>query len=315
MAVHADTLTVGLGIDAGGTQTRWALADAAGAQLAEGAGAGMTATALASAEGRNAFAQSIADLARQIGAQQHRPQRVLAGFTGLGADGAAALTAMLAEAFGLPAEKVMLSNDIEIAYRAIFRPAEGYLVYAGTGSIAAYIDEAGVFQRAGGRGSLLDDGGGGYWIAREAMRHVWRAEDERPGAWRDSPMARALLDAVGGPDWDFSRAFIYGKTRGEIGRLALHVAAAAGSDPAAMALLRAAGAELARLANALVARYGVRPVALGGRAVELHPAIAEAFHAALRDGVSAQVRTSAAHLAAASLAARAEQDHRKEELA
>ena len=34
----------GLGIDAGGTQTRWALADAAGAIVAEGAVDGMSAT-------------------------------------------------------------------------------------------------------------------------------------------------------------------------------------------------------------------------------------------------------------------------------
>jgi glucosamine kinase len=87
MAVHADTLTVGLGIDAGGTQTRWALADAAGAQLAEGAGAGMTATCTGQ-RGRPQRVRAIDCRPRApVGAQQHRPQRVLAGFTGLGADG------------------------------------------------------------------------------------------------------------------------------------------------------------------------------------------------------------------------------------
>jgi glucosamine kinase len=144
---------------------------------------------------------------------------------------------------------------MEIAYRASFAPGEGYLVYAGTGSIGAFIDAAGQFHRAGGRGVVLDDGGGGFWIAREALRHIWRLEDEMPGAWQASPMARAVFDYVGGADWADSRQFIYGQERGAVGKLALAVAATADQDPAAT-ILRAAGRELARLALALTKRFG-----------------------------------------------------------
>ncbi len=104
---------------------------------------------------------------------------------------------------------VTLSNDIELAYLASFAPGAGYLVYAGTGSIGAYIDADHVFHRAGGRGVLLDDGGGGFWIAREALRHIWRNEDEQPGCWRDSPLAQAVFEHIGGADWNLSRQFIY----------------------------------------------------------------------------------------------------------
>jgi hypothetical protein len=72
------------------------------------------------------------------------------------------------------AAAISMRNDVEIAYLDSFAPGEGYLVYAGTGSIAAWIDADGQFHRAGGRGVTLDDGGGGFWIAREAMRHIWR---------------------------------------------------------------------------------------------------------------------------------------------
>ena len=44
-------------------------------------------------------------------------------------------------------------TDIEVAYLDVFRPGEGYLVYAGTGSIAAFIDEHDQFHRVGGRGA------------------------------------------------------------------------------------------------------------------------------------------------------------------
>ena len=48
--VHAGS---GLGIDAGGTRTRWALAGADGAIVAEGEVAGLSALQMASSEGRD----------------------------------------------------------------------------------------------------------------------------------------------------------------------------------------------------------------------------------------------------------------------
>ncbi len=157
-------------------------------------------------------------------------------------------------------------------------------------------------HRAGGRGVVLDDGGGGFWIAREALRRVWRAEDEGPGRWRESPLAIALFEQVGGSDWGDSRDFIYGRDRGEMGRLALAVARAAGQDPAAREILVEAGRELARLALAMVRRHGPRPVALTGRAAQLHPLIAESMRASLPPDIRLELRESRGHHAAARLA-------------
>ena len=298
---------MGLGIDAGGTQTRWALAAPDGRLVAEGKEAGLSALQMGSAEGRGRVQATFAAIARAALAHG-RPHAVRAGLTGFGGDGEQ-LQHWLGALLGIAPAAVTLSNDIEIAYLASFAPGEGYLVYAGTGSIGAWIDAAGAFHRAGGRGVVLDDGGGGFWIAREALRHIWRNEDECPGRWQASPMARAVFDYVGGADWSFSRQFIYGQERGEVGKLALAVAASAESDPAAAAILQEAGRELARLARALISRFGPRPVALAGRAPELHPMIEAAMRAALpSDTVLAQTG-SAAHVAAARLAARAAPSH------
>lgn len=292
---------IGLGIDAGGTRTRWALAAPGGAILAEGAVDGLSALQLSSADGRAAIQATMADLAQQV-LQHAQPMRVRAGLTGYGGDGEP-IQRWLAELLGVSPRAVSLCNDIEIAYLAHFAPGEGYLVYAGTGSIGAYIDPAGAFHRAGGRGVVLDDGGGGFWIARAALRHIWRNEDEAPGRWQASPMARAVFDHVGGSDWACSRQFIYGRERGEIGMLALAVAASADHDPAAAAILQDAGRELARLANALTGRFGARPVALAGRASTLHPLIVTSMRAALADGTPFSHTHNAAHIAAARLAA------------
>jgi N-acetylglucosamine kinase-like BadF-type ATPase len=297
-------LNLGLGIDAGGTQTRWALAAPDGAIVAEGVAAGLSALQMGSAAGRDVVRATFAELAADV-LRHGMPEHAWAGLTGFGGD-SELLQRWLAELLHIEPHQIHLCSDMEIAYRASFKPGEGYLVYAGTGSIGAFIDDAGQFHRAGGRGVVLDDGGGGFWIAREALRHIWRNEDERPGCWQASPMAHAVFDYVGGSDWADSRQFIYGQERGAVGKLALAVAASAERDPAAAAILRSAGLELARLAQALIGRFGMRPVALSGRAAELHSLIPETLRAALPPGTVFTQTPGAAHYAAARMAAEPE---------
>lgn len=292
---------LGLGIDAGGTETRWALATVDGTIVASGTVDGLSALQMGSDAGRAALHATFAALSRAVLAVG-QPAHVHAGLTGFGGDGAL-LAQTLSTLLALRPSDVTLCNDIEIAYLDSFAPGEGYLVYAGTGSIAAWIDSGGVFHRAGGRGVLLDDGGGGYWIAREALRQIWRREDEAPGSWQQSAMAHAVFAQIGGSDWDCSRQFMYGQDRGAIGRLALAVAASAELDPLALDILQRAGQELARLALALISRHGPRPVVLAGRAAQLHPVIAAAMRAALPDSLMMEQKMARSHEAAARLAA------------
>ncbi|MBL8519477.1 MAG: ATPase [Betaproteobacteria bacterium] len=292
---------LGLGLDAGGTTTRWALSDAEGRIVAEGVAAGMTGLQLVNEHGRAALAAALNALGAEV-RKVGTPGAVCAGFTGLDQH-TDVMAGLIANALGIDAKAVALKSDIEITYHDLFQPGEGYVVYAGTGTVAAFIDADGQMQRAGGRGAIIDDAGGGFWIAREALKHIWRAEDQRPGAWRESPLARRVFEHIGSADWGATRAFFYGKERGEIGQLARAVAAAAGEDPVALRLLVDAGRELARLAHALTGRFGSRPVALCGRVLLLHPAIEQSFREAL-PGEDIRVRIAAAHHAAAHIAAR-----------
>lgn len=293
---------LGLGIDAGGTQTRWALASPSGELVAEGSVAGLSALQLATRGGQQVMRDTLASLAADVLAVG-RPTQVHAGLTGYGGV-EEPLSGLIRTPLGLGAEAVTIVTDIEVAYLDVFHPGEGYLVYAGTGSIAAFIDGQQQFHRVGGRGGLLDDGGSGFWIAREALRHIWRLEDEVPGGWRASPMAREVLEHVGGSDWAHTRQFIVTADRGEMGKLALAVAAAAGTDPQALRILDAAGRELGRLARILVQRFGPRPLALAGRVFQLHPVIEQACRAAVPGQQPLQVRVSRGHHAAARIAAR-----------
>ncbi len=299
---------VALGLDAGGTQTRWAVVAQDGAVLAGGELQGFSALQVHDASGRQTVAQVLDQLAQQVGSVVPPVRRVCAGVTGVGGTdepAADVLRGMLAPALGLDGDAVHVTSDIEVAYRDVFAPGAGYLVYAGTGSMAAYFDTTGTFHRAGGRGGVLDDAGGGYWIAREALRHIWRTEDERPGAWRESVMAQRVFEQLGGSDWPTTRRFVYGGERGAMGRLALAVAAAADADPLARQILHNAGTELARLGRALSTRFGPRPLALGGRAARLHPLVAQSLRAAMPEGTDLRVVDCHGHIAAARMAAAA----------
>jgi N-acetylglucosamine kinase-like BadF-type ATPase len=297
---------IGLGIDAGGTQTRWALASASGEILADGSTSGLTGLLIGSADGRDKLAKTLGDIAGAVLAVG-KPANVVAGMTGV-ESGNRDVAALIASPFGIEAEAVSLRGDMEIAYLDVFAPGEGYLVYAGTGSVAFYIDEIDARHRLGGYGGILDDGGSGFWIATQALRHLWRTEDERPGSVRESALAKEVFAVIGGTDWSDSRRFVYEggfeANRGKIGRLALAVAkAATEDDPAARRILTAAGNELARLALIFTNRFGPKPVALSGRVVELHPLIETTMRAAL-PSAKLDVRVSDAHHAAARIAAK-----------
>jgi glucosamine kinase len=302
MSMPNETRTLGLGIDAGGTQTRWALADSTGTLIADGHVDGLSALLLNSPDGRKRITATLEALVTAVRAHGV-PTQVYAGVTGLD-EADTTLAPMIANLLNLNVDAVKLSNDVEVAFLDVFAPGEGYLVYAGTGSIAAYIDTEHRFHRAGGRGVALDDGGGGFWIAREALRHIWRAEDESPGTWQQSPLAQQAFAHMGGDDWSFTRKFVYQNERGVIGKLALAVAAAAKDDPAARQILERAGKELARLANAMTRRFGTRKIVLSGRVAQLHPLIITAMREAMPTNTVFEVRVSDAHHAAARIAAK-----------
>ena len=299
--------TLALGLDAGGTATRWCLVDGHGTELERGVAPGFSATQLGTLEQPLLDAALAATAIEVTKVARGRPLRIaggLTGFDGSPLEAPGPLHAHIARAFGLPASSVRLMSDIELACRATFAPGHGILVMAGTGSIAAHLRAGGELERAGGRGSLLDDGGSGYWIAREALRAVWRREDSSPGAWQRSALAQALFAQLGGSTWARTREFVANAARGEFGALATAVAAAAQQgDADAQLILHRAGVELARLALALTSRCGAQPVALAGRVPALGERIAKALRESLAPGTPLTLVQPEAALAAAQYAA------------
>jgi N-acetylglucosamine kinase-like BadF-type ATPase len=294
-------MALGLGIDAGGTATRWRLVETSGQCVAQGSVEPLTGHLFSSAAEERAK-QIVAEMALVV-AKTGKPHGIIAGITGLTRDTPAEATmrTMFSKAFHLPEERIFVAEDMWIAYLAYFALGEGILVYSGTGSIGYYLSAAKEVIRVGGRGNLIDDGGSGFWITKEALKAVLRKEEESPGQGWSTTLGLCLAEAFGGTDWNLLRSFIYGGDRGKIGSIARAVGTAAGKgDPTALHILTEAGEELARLANCLIKRLGPRPVALVGGSARLHGIIAEAF----RRRLIAPVEFIASDLDAALTAAR-----------
>ncbi|BCB18121.1 BadF/BadG/BcrA/BcrD ATPase family protein [Bosea sp. ANAM02] len=269
---------LGLGIETGGTGSSWCLSASSGAIVARGEMEPMTGHVFTLAE-HERVAGIFARLASEI-AGIGRPEAIVAGITGLGPESAvtAVFSGILATAFGCSEDGILVVDDMWLGYRARFAPGEGIIVYSGTGAIGYHLNAEGEIIRAGGRGVLIDDGGSAAWIAAEALRRLLRREDEAPGSGWDSTLGHALAQALGGASWDAVRTYVYGGDRGSLGLLARAVAAGAeAGDATAIDIFTQAGEELARLALALRAHIGAKPVVLCGRAATLSPLIAQRF--------------------------------------
>jgi N-acetylglucosamine kinase-like BadF-type ATPase len=264
-----------LGLDVGGTASRWVACDASGAVLARGSVGGATAHVFNSAE-RARLAAVFAQLGEALKSAGLRADSLSAGLTGFGAAAAEDIANLVQAALGLPREAVLLMDDIILAYAAHFQPGEGHLVSAGTGSIGIHVGADGDVVRVGGRGILIDDAGSGSWIALQALDRLYRTLDRNGSFAAMQALADEIFALVGGADWHHVRQYVYAGDRGRVGTLAVGVARAAERGEAtACAILREAGAELAALAGALQARAGTKPVAFIGGVLTLHPLIFE----------------------------------------
>jgi N-acetylglucosamine kinase-like BadF-type ATPase len=269
-----------LGIDVGGTGSRWTVVSEEGTLAERGVALGATGHLFNAAE-RERFSKMVAEIA---GGLRSRVSAVHLGVTGLGEGAMPAARAITARAFDLPEGAVTSSDDMELAYGALFRPGEGHLVAAGTGSIGLHITTGGERIRVGGRGMLVDDGGSGTWIVLTAINRLYRLIDETGDVDGATELATRIHAGVGGASWDAVRTFVYGSDRGRIGQLAQAVAAAAGAgDGLAIDILHAAVVEIARLAHALIRRIGNLPVAFIGGVIDLHPGIRSGLKRELED--------------------------------
>ncbi len=180
-----------LGIDAGGTRTRAALARADAAT----GGSAMLATGTAGPGNAvsvpvDRLTEHLARAVEQVVTPERRSRvgAVVAGISGCsgGPDTnrptTAAETALerALRRLGIAAGSVAVRSDAEVAFAgAPGAPADGLILIAGTGVVAARITDGLQRDVVDGDGWLLGDGGSGFWIGRRAVRKVLAALEDR----------------------------------------------------------------------------------------------------------------------------------------
>ncbi|WP_169194592.1 BadF/BadG/BcrA/BcrD ATPase family protein [Devosia sp. MC1541] len=290
---------VHLGLDIGGTASRWVAVNETGVEVAQGKTSGATAHLFNPAE-KLRITAAFEAITAEVTAAGYAVQSLTVGMTGFGSAVRDDMLVLVSGIFALPSDAIVLIDDIVLAYMGAFAPGEGHLISAGTGSIGVHIAAGDAPSiRVGGRGILIDDGGSGSWIALRALDALYRQIDRLGPAAEASPLGKRMFELVGGQGWDFVRSFVYAGDRGRIGQLAVGVARAADDgDEIARGILVRAGQELAALGEALIARVGRRPVGYVGGVLNLHPIIFDTIRASLPGSDVTRLETNAALTAA-----------------
>ncbi|UBV44837.1 ATPase (plasmid) [Deinococcus taeanensis] len=279
-------LPFSLGLDAGGSSTRWSLRRG-GSTVASGSGPPLTTALLGTPAGQDSLQALRAALPAT-------PEVAHAGLPGLSADhpDTDRVREALAAALGLNPARLSVESDLDLAYRAHLAPGSGVLLYAGTGSVAYHVTRGGEVIRAGGRGYRIGDDGAGFSLGRGALRALTHDLDH--GRHPEGPLAQEVAAVTGGLDWNTLRAFAY-STPGAAGLATLAPAvgrAADQGDVRAQTLLQEAAQALAALARAVQERAGTLPVTATGGTLRVSPLLVAALGRAL-PGVNVQHRDHA----------------------
>lgn len=235
-----------LGVDGGQSATTALIGDETGRVLATGSGG--PCNHVGAAEGadklKRAVAESVGSACRQAGVQP-RFEAACFGMSG-GPDDKEALLAEL-----LDCGKLIVTHDALIALAGATAGDPGIVTIAGTGSIAFGRNAEGRTERAGGWGYIFGDEGGGFDIARHALRAALRMEE----GWGPSTLLRErLLSACGATDANQLLHLWYTDPwpRPRVARFARLVDdTAAAGDPVAREILENAAQQLAGLAAAV----------------------------------------------------------------
>jgi N-acetylglucosamine kinase-like BadF-type ATPase len=286
-----------LGIDGGGTATRALLCDERGRVLGTGTG-GVANHLHAGWDGAAESVRLAVSAARTMAGLAPAPcSGVFLGMAATASDETRRRWRNTALELGLAAAPaaVGVDHDIRIALAGGLAGRPGIALIAGTGSSCYGRNAAGTTWQAGGWGSILDDGGGGYWLGLRAVGAAIRGDDGRGPATtlREHVLARL---GVGNLREIVTRLHDGTLVRHEMARLAQDVlACAAAGDVVAQELLARGAGELATMVRAVAQKLfaSTAPEVVLAGSTATAPQFAPIIHTALAQVVpSARVASA-----------------------
>ena len=240
-----------LGVDGGGTKTRFLLLDETGTVLAAHTEGPAYHVEIGAEALRSMLGQGIKTTLRRGGVAASHLTFAFLGLPAYGEDRAAVPLLDAAPSRALPAARYRVGNDMVCGWAGALAGEDGINVVAGTGSIA-YGEYQGRSARAGGWGELFSDEGSAYWLAREGLRLFSRMSDGRTPRGALYELVRQQFGLQN--DLDLCGA-LYGKSAAQRSQFAqlskLVTEAASAGDEQAAALFGRAAHELAEIVDAV----------------------------------------------------------------
>lgn len=246
---HCTSTCAVLGVDVGGTNTRFHLINRGGARSWNEAGGNI---ALDAQSVRQTLLQAV---------RVHRPAALVAGVAG--ARTAELATHQLIADLKSAVRYVDVCSDGELALRAAFGTSDGIVISAGTGSVVTVRTGTGM-ATLGGHGYLLGDEGSAYDMGRYLLRRALRERDagstglaEELEERLEEPLSERVRRIYADPT---DRRLVAGLA------LAAELEHPAGGDAIQRAILAIGG-----LIDSARERFGSLPVCLVGGIFQLAP--------------------------------------------
>ena len=237
-----------LGLDSGGTNTTYVLADERQelARVRSGTIKRMRTDARTAAASLD---QALADLTARTGVSMQAIARTCIGTAG---NTVPLVTDWLRDSFAARVSgELILLGDVEIALDAAFRGGPGVLVLAGTGSNVAGRTHDGRLIGAGGWGPALADQGSGHRIGHQALRAAFLAIDEG----RSTRLIDAVIEHWKLTSLDLLVEYANSQPAPDFSQLTPLVVRVAGAgDEVAAAVLKKEGEDLAWLVRLVIRR-------------------------------------------------------------
>ena len=275
-----------LGVDGGGTKTRFILTRGGGAIVAEALRGSCYYPEIGLDGVRELLKSGLSEITEAAGMRAGDITHAFFGLPCYGEDSAATSAIERLPAAILGHERYACDNDMVCGWAGSFACGDGINIVAGTGSIG-YGRRGARAARAGGWGELFSDEGSAYWLALQTLNAFSRMSDGR--------LPRGPLYEVVKQAFDLSSDLdLCARTLGDaacsrdgFARYAhLAVDAAGQGDDVARDILARAGRELAAIADAVRVALGFPegeavPVSWSGGCFDAGEAFLAPFKAAL----------------------------------
>uniref|UniRef100_A0A914C7L7 N-acetyl-D-glucosamine kinase n=1 Tax=Acrobeloides nanus TaxID=290746 RepID=A0A914C7L7_9BILA len=158
------------------------------------------------------------------------------------------ITQIFKQNFSHVARNCFVTTDAVAAIATAFKNG-GIVIIAGTGSACRFLNRDGEIFGTGGHGHLIEDGGGGFWIAQQAIRTIFNDEEGLILApYSTKHLKELIMNHFRLNEFEEILNLLYGTnfSKAKIASVCEEIAENAQNDPLCKLLFENAGVHLAR---------------------------------------------------------------------